>query len=519
MVSFKKNIIKNRSAGGERVATVRVNGTAYSVAEGTNLGVFLASIGLGHRPCGGHGRCGQCRVTAGGALNSLTAVEREKLSAEQQSVGVRLACCTVIEGDACVTVDGTAPVVCAEGTAVAGGRPRFSRYGVAMDIGSTTLAARLYDTAGRLLAETGCGNPQTAWGADVVSRVEAALGGAGDELASACAQAIDNLWKQLTTAVGIRPTDVDGAVVTGNTAMLSLLVGESVESLARAPFAPPQRFGEVRTAGQLGLTAPAAETPVFLPSCIGAFVGADALTAALAVSLQEGDMLVDIGTNGEIVLCADGRLRCGSVAAGPAFEGAGISMGMPAADGAVDHVVLQGQTPVPHVIGDGVPRGICGSGLVDAIACLLDTHRLTANGLLRSAPMPIAPPVSLTQADIRAVQMAKAAVCAGIETILKAVGRTPADIQTLYIAGGFGHSLDAANAGRIGLIPPETVTRVRAVGNAALVGAAELLLNSASEAESRRLAATASVVELSTDPLFAEAYIRNMNFEGGCFWK
>jgi uncharacterized 2Fe-2S/4Fe-4S cluster protein (DUF4445 family) len=216
-----------------------------------------------------------------------------------------------------------------------------------------------------------------------------------------------------------------------------------------------------------------------------------------------------------MVLNIKGRLLACSTAAGPAFEGAGISMGMGGSEGAIDRVFPERDDDGffrVHVIGDAAPKGICGSGLIDAVAAMLDAELIDETGLMDDEPAMLTPPVCLNQADIRAVQLAKSAVHAGIRTLLKTAGFRSGDVETLYIAGGFGNSLNVDNAGRIGLIPAELTARVNAVGNAALAGAALMLLSLSKRSESEALARMVEVVELSNDPVFANEFMEQMLF-------
>lgn len=498
------------------MATVTVNGQGVSAEPGTSLGQLLQrSAGL-EMPCAGHGRCGKCKVTASGALSPLAPAEQEHLTAEEIARGVRLACCTLIEGDCRVTVSGSArSQICISGVmGTVALRPRFTAYGAAVDIGTTTLAASLYDADGTLLAQACKANPQAAWGADVISRIEAALKGEGDALAACIRRAIDALLEEMAEHARIHSGLIDGLVVTGNTAMLHLFTATSPEPLSHAPFEAERLFGEVLSAGSLGLSA-CPDAQLYLPRCMSAFVGADITTALLASGICESGetrILVDIGTNGEMALWHRGELFCCSTAAGPAFEGAGLSMGMHGQSGAVDHVTVQNGVLQPHVIGDVPPRGICGSGVVDALACLLETEELDETGLLETEPASIAPPVVLTQKDIRMVQLAKSAVSAGLRTLLHTEGISCPDVAELAVAGGFGSYLDVVNAGRIGLIPEELVPRVRVLGNAALSGAAMLLLDRELFWTCEQLAQRARTLTLSSNPVFTEYYTEGMFF-------
>lgn len=499
------------------MAMITVNGTAYRAAPGTLLGKLLAEEAVMSMPCGGHGRCGKCKVTVRGAISDLSDTEKRLLTEEEIRLGVRLACCTTVKGDCTVSLAGTG-----NGQIRISGdmpeiqlHPGFQTYGFVLDIGTTTLAARLYNVQGTLLAEGSRLNPQSSWGADVISRIEAALDGAGKAIAEAICKAMDCLLSQLSEAAGITPAEIDGVVITGNTVMLHLLTATSTEPLSHAPFAAKRLFGETVSAGELGIAELSSETEVYLAPCASAFVGADLITALLASGICESDstqLLTDIGTNGEMALWHEGKLTCCSTAAGPAFEGAGISMGMGGGPGAIDRVAVHNGRLTAHVIGDGLPRGICGSGIVDAVACLLETGQIEETGYMEEDSAMILPPVRLSREDIRAVQLAKGAIHAGIRTLLSSAGLRCEEVSHLVIAGGFGSYLDAENAGKIGLLPAEMISRIRVVGNAALSGAAMLLLNQEYRASCERYAKLAQVLELSSDPVFAEEYMERMMF-------
>jgi uncharacterized 2Fe-2S/4Fe-4S cluster protein (DUF4445 family) len=348
----------------------------------------------------------------------------------------------------------------------------------------------------------------------VVSRIEAALGGKAQDLALAIRGAIDGAIGSLARAADIDPRAIDGAVVTGNTVMLSLLTETGVEPFSRAPFRAERLFGETLTAKELGLSSHSEAVPVYLPPCISAFVGADTVCALLATELTKGEtaLLADIGTNGEMALWHGGRLSVCSTAAGPAFEGVGISQGMRGEEGAVDRVCSVNGRLHAHVIGEGAPRGICGSGLVDAAATMLDLEILDESGYLEDA-CPIVGDVSVTPEDVRALQLAKSAIAAGLLTLLWEAGLSKEGALPLFIAGGFGTYLDRRNAERIGLLPRGLARSAVAVGNAALAGASLLLLDREAEAEALSLARRAHTVELATHPVFSEKFMEAMTFE------
>lgn len=493
---------------------VVVNGEPRQVRSGSPLSEIIA----GEKPCGGHGRCGKCKVWARGKLSPLSPSEREFLTKEELAAGIRLSCCAFAEGEAEVKKlppESSAQIVTGGKQAEFELNPIFERYGAAIDIGTTTLAARLYDKRGNILSEASRLNPQAEFGADVISRIEAALGGKAEALARAIRGALNEIAASLTSSANIDPKEIDAVAVTGNTVMLSLLACEDVEPFSHAPFAAKRLFGESLTAKLLGLSNLSPETEIFLPPCISAFVGADTVCAILATGLCESEtaMLVDIGTNGEMAIWHKGKLTVCSTAAGPAFEGVGISMGMRGAEGAIDKVVILNGALCPSAIGGGVAVGICGSGLVDAAACMLDLEIIDETGALDDDPFYLCGGVSLTAQDIRMLQLAKSAICAGLLTLVESAGLEPDDVPVLYIAGGFGNYLNKKNAAKIGLLPQHLAESSETVGNSALSGASMLLLDSGMREKAKKIADRAETLELSTHKGFSEHFMMGMMFE------
>ena len=482
------------------------------------VGELISEAIRGEKPCGGHGKCGKCKVIAHGALSELCNAEKRLLTDEEIARGVRLACMTRILGDC--TISGvleasTAQILMAADVNTEEVDPAFSAFGVAVDIGTTTLAARLFDKDGNSLTDVSRLNPQSRWGADVVSRIEASMAGQRSEMAEAIRAEIDGMMKELAERAGISPNEIDGAVITGNTVMLALLCADDTEPFSHAPFDVKRLYGERLDAKALGLSSVSENATVYLPPCISAFVGADTVCAILSSNLREKEtaLLCDIGTNGEIALSHNGTLTVCSTAAGPAFEGVGISMGMRGETGAIDKVTLANGMPVCHTIGEIPPHGICGSGLVDAVACLLDAEILDESGYLEDETVLLDGEVSLTQSDIRMVQLAKSAICAGIKALAAFEKVSTEEIGESLIAGGFGNYLNMRSAARIGLLPRDVSERSRAIGNAALAGAQMILLNRGYETEAKRIAEMAHTLELSSDPVFVEEYMMGMIFE------
>ncbi|MBQ8287840.1 MAG: hypothetical protein IJX76_03615, partial [Clostridia bacterium] len=253
--------------------TVLFNDIPYIAEAGSRISDLPPYKDTAALPCGGHGKCGKCKIMVIGALPPLSKAEGERLSPDEITAGIRLACCTTIVGDCTVRLaeSGAKSVIRTAGDMPEITlRPAFPAYGAAIDIGTTTLAARLYNADGALLAEASRLNPQSAYGADVISRIEAALRGEAHGLAIVIRRAIDELLTEMAEAAGIAPTVIDGAVITGNTVMLHLLTETSVEPLSRAPFAAERLFGEVLTADELSLSVLAPETEIYLPPCVAA---------------------------------------------------------------------------------------------------------------------------------------------------------------------------------------------------------------------------------------------------------
>ncbi|MBR0464088.1 MAG: DUF4445 domain-containing protein [Clostridia bacterium] len=474
-----------------------------SFEPGALLDDVLRSAGIDVvKPCGGRGNCKKCAVDVEGNISEPT---NSEISARS-----RLSCQTRLLGDARVTLREAAVMEQIETelkTALAVGKPMQGDYGAAVDIGTTTVALRLYDLHdGRCLRSLGLLNPQSSVAADVMGRIGASLKGQGELMLQQIHTAISSLLDEAASSVGIPVGSIKSLVVTGNTTMLYLFMGYDPAALSHAPFEADHLFGGYYDA--LGRS-------VYLPRCMHAFVGADITCAVLAAGQTdqpEISLLCDIGTNGEISLWKDGTLYVTSTAAGPAFEGAGISCGVGSVRGAIDKVWVEDGQIRTHTISDAPAVGICGSGLIDAVAAGLDTGFIDETGAMDDDEFTLAPGCSLTGADIRAVQLAKAAIAAGIQTLLETAGVSYSQVTTLYIAGGFGSHLSPQSAARIGLLPAELVPRVKVIGNAALGGASSLLLDEEGERATTAIAEKSVHVNLGGNPAFNENYMEQMLF-------
>ncbi|MDD3409349.1 MAG: ASKHA domain-containing protein [Eubacteriales bacterium] len=451
------------------------------------------------QPCGGRGVCAKCRVRAEGCLSPLTEKERE--------AGSRLACQTVLLGDAEVQLPPMRELAQIEPSGV---RPAFAldpvpgAYGLAVDVGTTTLAASLLRLAdGETLAAAACANPQRSVAADVIGRIDAAMNGQGALLRRQAEDGISALRRSVCAQAGVER--VDAMAVTGNTTMLYLLTGRDPAALSHAPFQADWLAGE-------WMESLAGVPRAYLPRCLSAFVGADAACALLASGLcerEETALLADVGTNGELALWHGGRLYVCAASAGPAFEG-GVECGCAGVAGAIDRVWQQNDALGFSTIAGAPPVGLCGSGVIDAVAALLALERLDETGLLEEPRVELGGGVALTQRDVRAVQLAKGAIAAGMMTLLQTVDVKPERVSALYLAGGFGKHLDVRSAAAIGLIPSALRDRTRPLGNAALAGAEMLLLRPAFARDLDRMASLCRVVPLSGSPVFAEQYMRCM---------
>ena len=433
-------------------------------------------------PCGGRGRCRGCRVRVVEGEIPITPEMRLKLTDAELAAGWRLSCCARVEGPLVLEVAQWSTPGLASVPADTGPIPfeRGEGLGVAVDLGTTTLAAQLLDlSTGEVLAVELALNPQCVHGADVMSRLEFALHGGAGRLAALVRGAIGRMIGRMTVAAG-RAAEIRRVDLVGNTAMHHLFCGIEVAPLSHAPFEPAEDGLQRLTAGQLGWAIPGNPAIEFLP-CLGGFVGSDILAGAVALDLFDAPgpaALIDLGTNGEIVLAAGGATLCASTAAGPAFEAARIGMGMRAAAGAIARVEVAEGGMRCRVLGGGAPRGICGSGLVDAVACALSLGLIGTNGRIagRAGELLIESPVVLAQRDIRELQLAKAAISAGLRLLSRHAALDPRELAAVHLAGAFGNYLDPASAVRIGLLPVDPA-RIVPAGNTALRGARRLLLN------------------------------------------
>ena len=428
---------------------------------------------------------------------------------------------------------------------VEAGDTRAEAYGMAFDIGTTTVVGYLVDLGSGTVVATASGlNPQAAFGGDLMSRIAFAQEGPSNvrQLHTRIIQLLNGQIEEACGKAGAGRDRIYKVVVVGNTVMHHLFLGIDPTHVGQAPYAPSVRRSVRIAAYEVGLRLNPA-TPVFLLPIVAGFVGADALAMVLSTRLyesREARIAVDIGTNGEMVIASpDGLLAC-SAPAGPALEGAQLQCGMRAANGAIDQVRID-RTVHYHVIGSGQPLGVCGSGILDAIAGLLSAGILDASGRLHPDPPGAAPDelrrrvitlpdgltafilapaaetaagkdIVLTQADIRQVQLAKGAIRSGI-AMLQRLTHTPDDrLAELMLAGGFGNYLNIHSAIRIGLIPRLPADRVSYVGNAAGLGAQMALVSETERRRAEALAGRIRHVSLATHPEFQDVFLNALQF-------
>ncbi len=431
----------------------------HEFREGTPASEAIAALGFDFpMPCGGKGRCGKC----GCLINGKQA----------------LACRTQLFSDCVIEIPKIEQAVLTAEKNVPGAE------GTVVDIGTTTIAAALFK-GGVPVRKLGMRNPQCAYGADIISRLSAANPAA---LTDVVRKTVDEIRLELGGGA---------AVITGNSAMLSIYAGLNVSEMGVYPFNMPSHF-DCELDG------------AYLPPCPGAFVGADALCSLLwskAAGKAETSVVIDLGTNGEIALVCGGRILLTSAAAGPAMEGGSISRGMAAADGAIYRVDGRGF----GVIGGGKPRGICGSGLVDAIALMLDLGALDGFGTLDADFEIHDSGIFITQQDVRAFQLCKAAISAAVKLLTEKAGISASDVDRFYLSGALGENISVANAAKTGLLPRLPAERFTAVGNGALLGGA-MLLNPENRIKLREIAARAELINPAAEAAFMEKYIAEMNF-------
>lgn len=508
--------------------------------------------------CAGQGTCGKCKIKVlSGDTGLQDDTEKKLLSKEELEAGIRLACRVKVQNDMTVQVlsatghmgrkkdmarlpEGFVPDLIKGGQ----GEPK-EYYGLAFDIGTTTVVGMLWDLRNAdpvgAVART---NPQSTYGADVISRImfcgrEEGNLGKMQQLITDC---FNDIVREFEEEYAIDPKTIKKVTAVGNTTMSHLLLGVDPQSLALAPFSPGFTGPVTKKAKELNLIIDENAQVNVLPNIAG-HVGSDIVAVLLSSglsSMEGANLAIDIGTNGEIVLANSGKVLACSTAAGPAFEGACIQHGMRAATGAIEGVKIQDGEVILSVIEDEKPVGICGSGLIDCVAELLKAGIITEKGKLLSreeaeeAGLPDSlskrllggesgkifilyadeegHEIYITQKDIREVQLAKGAIRAGVQIMMQELGLEDSHLNNVFLAGAFGNYIKKESALTIGLLPAVSRDKVISIGNAAGAGACMALLSKSSLEEANRLAEEVNHIELAEHPDFQKVYLQAMYF-------
>ncbi|MHB8171047.1 MAG: ASKHA domain-containing protein [Thermincolia bacterium] len=549
-----------------KVKVVLSTGHDIETEKNSRLADVIAVTGVKiDLPCGGRGKCGKCRLT----IKPLAGLEREQV----------LACSYKIHSDIWVdipqglgtpmalilTTGNKTPFIVNSGftksydanqqvTLVSSGEEVIAKeygdtskscYGLAIDIGTTTVVGYLMDLlTGEQIAVSSDLNGQRVFGADVISRINAVYTKESnlEQLQKLVIETINNIIASVIQKVNISTDNIYAVTLAGNTCMHHLALGLNPSGLGHAPFAPVIQHPVEITAGSLGL-ALNPEARVWIFPVIAGFVGGDTVAAILASNLhqkKDNKLLIDIGTNGELVVKANGRMVACSAAAGPALEGAQVTFGMRAETGVISHIQLMPELKI-EVIGQGPIKGICGSGLIDLLAELIKAGLINRRGKLCD-PLSCNGPSHLnerlvktdkgvhfivqraeenegreiyfSQADISQIQLAKGALRAAMELLVKKVGLKGAEVEEVLLAGAFGSFMNVQQATVMGLLPEWAVGKVSMMGNAAGEGAKMALLSLEKRQESEEICQKVEFLELAGTADFHDAFIKGMLFNG-----
>jgi uncharacterized 2Fe-2S/4Fe-4S cluster protein (DUF4445 family) len=502
-----------------------------------SAGVGLASV------CGGVGTCEECRVRLiSGTLTPPTQVEEDVLDKQLLTDGLRLACQAEPLSDVKLDIPPES-LTTSQRLQLEGEETDLklhpavldpNAYGLAVDIGTTKLAAYLVNLGnGKTVARSGAMNPQIAFGEDVISRIAFAgqTPNGARKLQSVLIGTLNNMIAGMCIEAHISQLSILDAVVVGNTAMHHLFTGLPVEQLGRAPFSPASIVSLSIPAKELGLNlGPGAN--IYLPPVIAGYIGADHLAMLLATdSLRphnENTIALDIGTNTEISLTSNGKITCCSCASGPAFEGAHIHEGMRAAPGAIERARWVDGKILWQTIAEQPPVGICGSGILDVVAALLDGGLIRPTGafqidsdanhkngyvLVPALQAGFGRDILVTRKDIHEIQLAKSAIRSATEILLEEAGLMAADLDGFIVAGAFGTYLDLRSAVRIGMFPALPQEKFHQVGNAAGVGAKQMLVSVQKRRQAEQISQRIDHLELATKRGFMELFLKELEFE------
>lgn len=488
-------------------------------------------------PCGGNGRCGKCVIKVLEGYFDVTSDDKQIFNENELKEGYRLACKAIVSSDCVIQYLGAAEKKYEVQSAFAEIRQTDSYelkggYSIAIDIGTTTIAVALVNCSnGKIIKTITRLNHQRKYGADVIARIQASNDGKGSELQSCI---INDLLKCIKDAVSdLNEEDEANAikeiVISGNTTMIHLLLGYSCETLGVYPFTPIDI--KSKTASYEEIFDVVSENKllkksvVYIMPGISTYVGGDIASGILHCNMAEEkdvSLLIDLGTNGEMAIGNCDKLLVTSTAAGPAFEGGNISCGTGSIDGAVCDVKINDGEVELKTINDADLTGICGTGVIAVTSELLINELVDETGRLEEdyfeegfvlGTTKNGDVISFTQKDVREIQLAKAAIRAGAETLILRYGIDKKDISNIYLAGGFGYHIDLKHAIAIGLIAEEFDGRIKAIGNSSLGGAVHVIRNENNKNILNKICETAEEISLSEDRDFQEFYMDYMMFE------
>ena len=534
----------------KQMVQVTVDGLgSYEVPTGSNLRETLRREGVYiDGTCSDNGTCGRCvvRVTHGDAREP-SLQETGLLGERSADHEHRLACRVTVNGDLDISIDRERMLeVDATGRwkEVWGSplwrpdliSPDRSGYGVAVDLGTTSIVAGLFDMSNaRPLDIKASANPHLPWGEDIISRLDSATAGVDvvTRLKELIWKTVGDQVRSLCLRSGVSGGRITRMVVVGNSAVHHLSLGLPTDSLLTPPYSPSERSPMVLPASELPISMQLGhETVIYFPPLAGGYAGSDALAslfAARETGVKKG-ALVDVGTNTEIAVWNGDKIILATAPSGPAFEGGHIRSGMRAEEGAVWRVEIKDGDLLHEVIGEGPAKGVCGTGIVDAIASMLRCGIVDHTGLMVEGSHPLVKggrfvfrdtstdasadenSVALEGEDVATVQKAKAAIAATLQLLLKVMGMEYRDLERVYLAGAFGSRLNLANAVRIGLLPELSLDHYVLSGNTALLGASMILLSEKAQLETERIGKMATHHSVAEDQDFEELFIDNLYF-------
>ncbi|MEN8118249.1 MAG: ASKHA domain-containing protein [Bacteroidota bacterium] len=481
-------------------------GTSIEVKQGTPLIDVLHEYGV-EFPCGGEGACGACKVKLLEGELEVDARQQTVLDKLKLDKDYRLACFCKAKSDITLEISQFENIILADSSTF-DFKPQEG-FGIAVDLGTTTIVTQLINLSdAHILDSVSDVNPQGRFGADLIARIQSCLDGKQQEMQDLIRQSIGDMIQSMLQK---HPVKISEVSIVGNTAMHHIFSSLEVQPLSFYPFESPELGVQKFTAADLDWDLPA-NTEILFHSSIGSFVGSDILAGIAATKMAEQEaysVLIDLGTNGEIVMGNRDKIVCASTAAGPAFEGAKIHQGMRATTGAISSVDFVDGKMKSHVIGNVKAKGICGSGLIDIMAILIEQEQIGMFGEINSGEeqIQLTKKVSLTQQDIREFQLAKAAIAAGVQILLNHLNISIKEIENVFIAGGFGSFLNAKNVIRTGLIEAceEKITKL---GNTALIGAKMFLFEN--DEFTQNILDKTTHVNLEGDASFQDIYIDKM---------